>query len=226
MGGGGSGPPGYVAYYDPGYENPPKDYGGQNEINEASKSIIDRSDGTIRQRIIPNMIQLDATNTINRLHLQATDQVNDQTNYFINTYPQNVLNQIIAIEEAYQRINDYLKFFATFDTAAFKVTLENHRKWFEKTRNELCDFLRQADYYKNRIQIKRTIENAIVAKRRDYIQKCSSSIPEEIPFELKIPDDISKEEFRMSYISELGDDTDPNSRRIYLNMGPPQTGMV
>lgn len=227
MGGGGSGPPSYAPTYDPGYENPPKDYRGQNEINQESQAYIDRAGGTIRRRIIPNMIQLDSTNTINRLHLEATDRINDQTSYFIEVYPQNVVNQIVAIEEAYQRINDYLKFFASFNKDEFKTTLGNHLKWFEKTRNELCDLKRQAVYYRDRLIIKKNIENAIVNKRKQFIDACASTSPENIPFNLTIPADVSKDEFRLSYISELNEDPDPQSRqRIYLSLGPPQTGQV
>ena len=226
MGGGGSGPS-YAATYDPGYEHPPKGYGGQNEVNQASKRAVDDADRTIRTRIIPNMIGINNTNTISKLHLEATDRVNNQTSYFIDVYPQNVLNRIIAIEEAYQRINDYLKFFATFDKAGFKITLEKHRKWFEKTKNELCDFISQAEYYRDRLTIKRNIENAIVDKRRAFVTKCSSTTPTEIPFDLVIPSDVSKDDFRLSYISEMGDaTTDPNANRIYISMAPSQTGLI
>lgn len=226
--GGGSPPPSsgnYQPYYYA-YSYGPTAYRGQNEINQSANSLNQKSDGIIRARIIPNMIELDKTNTINKLHLEAIDQVNDETTYFIDVYPQTVLNQIITIEEAYQRINDYLKFFATFDKDTFIATLNSHKGWFEKTKNELCDFPRRADYYKERLEIKAAIENAITTKRTNYVNACGSTTSSDIPFDFKIPEDISKDEFRLAYISNVGEDTEPNGYRIYLSMTPNQTGQV
>jgi hypothetical protein len=224
MGGGGSSP-GWEATYTP-YVYAPNDYQGQNEINQTSQSFNQQSEGIIRARIIPNMINLDRTNAINRLHLEAIDSVNDQTTYFIDVYPQTVLNEIIVIEEAYQRINDYLKFFATFDKATFIATLNQHKQWFETTKAEICDLPRLAEYYKDRLIIKAAIEAAIVAKRGDYVTQCSSTTPDNIPFDMKIPEDISKDEFKIAYISEVGEPNDPNVFRLYLSMAPAQTGEV
>lgn len=225
MGGGGSSPGGYESTYTA-YEHSPRNYEGQNEINQSANSLNTKSDGIIRARIIPNMIKLDSTNAINKLHMEAIDRVNDETTYFIDVYPQTVLNEIIAIEEAYQRINDYLKFFATFDADAFIKTLNGHKEWFERIQTEICDFPRLAEYYKERLIIKEAIENAIVTKRTNYIGACSSTTSGNIPFDFKIPDDISNNEFKIAYISEVGEENDPNIFRVYLSMTPNQSGQV
>lgn len=224
MGGGGGGG-GYEATYTA-YEHPPDDYRGQNEINQASASTNDSSARTINSRIIPSMINIDYYRLINRLHLEAIDTVNDQTNDFVENYPQHILSKIITMEEAYQRINDYIRFFATFDKTDFKTKLEAHKQWFNRTTNDLCALINRADYYKNRLQIQQRIEAAIVAKRKTYIQDTQSATN---PFDLVIPAELSRDDnFKISYINELPGTADGDDRRfrIYMSLPPPQTGNV
>lgn len=226
MGGGGGDDGGYEATYYA-YDHVPDSYLGQNEINQASANINRTSVRTINSRIIPNMVNIDYYRLVNRLHLEATDAVNDETSAFVENYPQHILAKIITIEEAYQRINDYIRFFATFDKNDFKIKLENHKQWFLKTSNELCALKDRADYYKRRLEIQQQIEEAIVAKRRDYLSNTQNTAT--IPFELVIPSTLSRDDnFKISYINELDDTPEGTDRRfrLYMSLPPPQTGNV
>jgi hypothetical protein len=227
MGGGGSSPGGYQPEYYA-YDHSPDPYRGQNEINQAAASINANSDRTIQSRIIPNMTNIDYYRLVNRLHLEATEVINDQTNAYIEQYPQFVLNKIITIEEAYQRINDYIQFFQSFDRGEFKATLEKHKQWFAKTRDALCALINRADYYKRRLTIKKGIEAAIIEKRRTYLENAGSTAETPIPFEFVIPNNLAKDNnFNISYINELAETNTPSTRfRLYMSLPPPQTGDV
>lgn len=227
MGGGGSGPPSYRAEYDA-YEHPPTDYRGQNEINQAAAGANNQAGGMIEGRIIPNMGAIQYYQLINRLHLEATERVNDQTDAYIQDYPKHILQKIITMEEAYQRIHDYMTFFATFDRDAFKSNLASHKAWFQKTTGDLCAFINRADYYKNRLSIQRSIENAIIQKRKDYVDSAKGvgAAGGGIPFECVVPDTMNGEDFSSSYITEVGSEGDPNRLRIYMSLPPAQVGLV
>jgi hypothetical protein len=224
MGGGGSGPPGYNSTYDA-YEHSPTAYQGQNEVNQASAGTNDRARDLIEGRIIPNMGGIDYYRLINRLHLEATERVNDRTDLYVQEYPAHMVQKIITMEEAYQRINDYVAFFATFDKDAFKTNVVNHKKWFNDTKTAICDMKNRAAYYRDRITIQNAIEAAIRQSRTSYLTEANGT-GAGVPFSATIPAELNADDFLASYVSVVGEDTDPNRFRIYTSIPANQTGDV
>lgn len=230
MGGGGGGGGGYEPYYQA-YQYSPTGYRGEDQYNNASASHNANSAQIINNQIIPNMVNTDYYRLVNRLHLEATESVNNQTNAYIENYPQHILSKIITIEEAYSRINDYIQFFSTFDKIAFQTTLDKHKNWFEKTKTELCALIKRAEYYRDRLNIEKTIKQAIVANRKSYLNNITQSQGANSPFELVIPVELSRDDnFKISYINELANEGtgegDDRRFRLYMSLPTNQTDTV
>jgi hypothetical protein len=218
MGGGGGGG-GYEAEYRA-YVHEPAAYQGQNEINEAARGLIAQGENAIHGRIIPNMNGIDYYREVSRLNMIQTDVVNTQTENYTANYPKFMIDKIIQIEEVYQRVNDYLKFFGTFDKTAFYTSLDNHQVWFDTVKTNICNMRNRADYYKNRSVIQKAIQDAILTQRLNHLKDGLNTATPHPAFELNIPElsRMTREEFVSAFVSQVG-----NEKRMYLSITAPQT---
>lgn len=204
MGGGGGGSsPSYEAEYR-WYVNPPRPYEGQNEINNEASRINNTSDFIINGRIRPNESSLRYYQHINLVYMDLKDKVDAQTDYFLDKYPDKVIERIVNIEKVFERINDYIQ---QETSGARQRTYEKIMDSFNTCRttaNKVTAYIERVDYYRRKMQIKREIEGILQARANTYLQSMTTRIMQSTIDNLENLED---------YISTNG--------KLYIGLPPP-----
>jgi hypothetical protein len=204
MGGGGGGSsPSYEAEYR-WYNNPPRPYEGQNEINNQSNSLNNASDLLINGRIRPNESSIRYYQHVNLNYMALKDQVDAQTDYFLETYPDKVVERIVNIEKVFERINEYIQ------QEASGVRQKTYEKIIDSlntataTANKVTAYIERVDYYRRKMQIKREIETMLQTRANEYLNSIASRIMQSTIDNLENLED---------YVSTNG--------KLYIGLPPP-----
>lgn len=174
-GGGGSSSPSYEAEYR-WYSNPPRPYEGQNEINNEANRINSASDVLINGRIRPNESALRYYEYMNIYYMQLKDQMDAQTDWFLERYPDRVIERIVNIEKVFERINEYL---SEENKNARQKLYDRIIEAFNNCTNLkalVFSFIARKNYYRDKMNKKREIETALETSANTYLTALINSM--------------------------------------------------
>jgi hypothetical protein len=174
-GGGGSSSPSYEAEYR-WYASPPRPYEGQNEINSAADGLNNQSDFIINGRIRPNESSLRYYQNLNVYYMDLKDRVDAQTDWFLDKYPDAVIERIVSIEKVFERINEYIQ---QESSGVRQKTFEDIQTSYTNAQllaSKIQAYIERVDYYRRKMQIKRQIESALQSRINTYLNGMTTTI--------------------------------------------------
>lgn len=171
----GSSSPSYEAEYR-WYSNPPRPYEGQNEINNAANNINNQSQDLINGRIRPNESSLRYYQNMNIYYMQLKDQTDAQIDWFLERYPDTVVERIVNIEKVFERINEYIQ---EANSGVYQNTYEktlNVYKNISGINNKIQEYIDTQKYFAAKMRIKAEIESALHSYVTEYINSMNVKI--------------------------------------------------
>jgi LPS O-antigen subunit length determinant protein (WzzB/FepE family) len=174
-GGGGSSSPSYEAEYR-WYASPPRPYEGQNEINSAADGLNNQSDFIINGRIRPNESSLRYYQNLNVYYMDLKDRVDAQTDWFLDKYPDAVIERIVSIEKVFERINEYIQ---QESSGVRQKTYEDIQTSYTNAQllaSKIQAYIERVAYYRRKMQIKREIESALQSRINTYLNGMTTTI--------------------------------------------------
>lgn len=172
---GGSSSPSYEAEYR-WYASPPRPYEGQNEINSAADGLNNQSNYLINGRIRPNESSLRYYQNLNVYYMDLKDRVDAQTDWFLDKYPDAVIERIVSIEKVFERINEYIQ---QESSGVRQKTFEDIQTSYTNAQllaSKIQAYIERVDYYRRKMQIKRQIESALQSRINTYLNGMTTTI--------------------------------------------------